>query len=131
VDDILASLGARISASRVSVVWVESINCAGTVLVMISGVLDMVSAPMADKALAILVGGPEVTTVEVDVAAVTYIDMSGLRFLVCAHRHAVETSRPFRLLVGESGAVRRLLDFTQLEAGPTMGDPGPTRPHPN
>jgi anti-sigma B factor antagonist len=119
VDDILASLGGRISMSRLSVVWVDSIRCDGTVLVMISGELDMVSAGMVDEALAVVVAGPITSGVEVDVSGVRYIDMSGVHCLVRAHRQAMESSRTFRWLVGESGAVRRLLDFTRLGAGPT------------
>ena len=118
MDDILASLGGRISVSRVSVVRVASISFGGNVLVTISGELDMVSAFAVDEALAMVIGGPTATALEVDVSAVTYIDMSGLRCLVHAHRLAMEGVRPFTLLIGESGAVRRLLNFAQPQAFP-------------
>jgi anti-sigma B factor antagonist len=86
------------------------------VLVMVSGELDMSSGSRVEEALAIALDEPSTTTVEVDVSGVTFIDMAGLQSLRLARQAAVERNRTFRLLTGESGAVRRLLQLTQLES---------------
>ena len=80
----------------------------GTVVLRLSGELDLVSEPILEAALARAKGSP----VRVDLSDLAFMDSTGLRALLGAAR-----SYPDLKLVGPLQApVRRLLDLTQTHA---------------
>jgi anti-anti-sigma factor len=110
MDDASAKLFRRVPGRCT----VESVSCAGHVLIMLSGELDFDAAPDVVEALAVAGRTAKVKTVDVDVSGVTYIDAAGLYGLILAQQEATANARTFRLLVGESGPVRTLLNLAEL-----------------
>jgi anti-anti-sigma factor len=83
-----------------------------TAVVALEGEIDLSTAPDAERRIADAEENGEVDIV-VDLRAVTFMDSSGLRVLLTAHRRAEENGRRFALVRG-SEAVDRLLDVTGL-----------------
>lgn len=79
----------------------------GVALLHLAGELDMATAPLVDHAAARLMAqGPR--QLDVDVAAVTFCDIAGLRALLRSRRAAHAHHAAFRL-VGVHHRLRRLL----------------------
>ena len=81
-------------------------------VVALEGEIDLSTAPEAERRIAEAESaGPE--RLVVDLREVTFMDSSGLRVLLTAHKRALEAGRGFALVPG-GDAVRRLLDVTGL-----------------
>ncbi len=81
--------------------------------VALTGEVDPHTAPLLEQELGALVEGGA-TAIRIDGTALTFIDSSGLRVLVDAHRRLGAT-RESLLLVGVSPTLRRLLEVTGLD----------------
>lgn len=81
-----------------------------TLLVQVFGELDLAGAPRLASCLDDLRG--RVATVEIDLAGVTFIDLSGLRVLRDAQREARLHGGQLRI-VAPGRAYARLLELTQ------------------
>jgi anti-sigma B factor antagonist len=82
------------------------------VIVRLEGELDLASAPLLERALE----RSEVdaaATVVFDLDGLRFIDSTGLRVLLSAHRKASEAGREFAITRG-SPQVQRLLDITRV-----------------
>jgi anti-sigma B factor antagonist len=85
----------------------------GRVVVVASGQVDLATAPRLAKALAAALGGGAKDIV-VDLAAVDFLDSSGVRTLVEAARDARREGATLRLR-GAQGWVARVLEITGVE----------------
>lgn len=84
----------------------------GAVRLLISGEIDMATAEQIPAATEeVLAGRP--TRIEVDLAGVGFLDSSGLRHLLTAHRIAADNGTDLRL-VNVTGAPLRVLTLTGL-----------------
>lgn len=81
-------------------------------IVALEGEIDLSTAPDAERRITEAEESGPVGIV-VDLRDVTFMDSSGLRVLLIAHRRAQENGRRFALTKG-SEAVDRLLDVTGL-----------------
>ncbi|HET8977721.1 MAG TPA: STAS domain-containing protein [Solirubrobacteraceae bacterium] len=91
--------------------------------VPVAGELDLASAvPMLDAVRAALRSRPQ--TLELDLSAVTFIDVAGLRAVITCRRMAVAHDARL-VLVDPSHAVRRLVEMVGLGAlfGVEAGEP--------
>ena len=78
----------------------------GATVVAVGGELDMASSPALDQAIERVRPGPEERIV-LDLAALEFMDVSGLRVLLDAH-HRAKTKGVRLTLVNVRGEVRRL-----------------------
>ena len=83
-----------------------------TVVVALEGEIDLSSAPDAERRIAEAEAG-EPARIVIDLREVTFMDSSGLRVLLTAHRRADERGGGFALVRGP-GAIERLLEVTGL-----------------
>ena len=83
-----------------------------TTIVALEGEIDLATVPDAERLIADAEAGQPGRLV-IDLSAVTFMDSSGLRVLLTAHRRAEEAGRGFALVRG-SDTVNRLLDVTGL-----------------
>jgi anti-anti-sigma factor len=84
----------------------------GTVRIAVRGELDMAAAPDLSEAIA-KAAGNGVTTVVLDLSAVTFLDSSAIGALVASGRDAAEAGA--RLQIGpRSDIVTRVLEITGL-----------------
>ena len=83
-----------------------------TRVVALEGEIDLSTAPEAERRIA-EAEDAEPERLIVDLRAVTFMDSSGLRILLTAHRRAEEQGRGFALITG-GDAVERLLSVTGL-----------------
>jgi anti-anti-sigma factor len=72
----------------------------------------MYSVAVLEHAVADALADPGEAAVELDLAAVSFIDSTGLRALLNAREQAGDVGRPLRL-VGAGPAVRRILHLTR------------------
>jgi anti-sigma B factor antagonist len=92
----------------------------GDHIVTVSGEIDIASAPTLSEALVQFVEG----NVVVDLGQVTFIDASGLRALIAAHRHIER--REGRLIVEDmSPVVRRLFAIAGIDPSLFLGSEVP------
>ncbi len=82
-------------------------------LITITGEVDAHSAPRLEGEIRAGLLSPTVQRLVVDLAAVTFIDSSGLRVLISTHRAMRERSGRF-VIRQPSGTVRTLLDITHV-----------------
>jgi anti-sigma B factor antagonist len=82
--------------------------------VRITGDVDAYSGPVLAGHLVAAVEQAAVTTVELDLRGVTFLDAAGLTALVVAHQAATSAGRVLRLRCGTNRAVLRPLDLTGL-----------------
>jgi anti-sigma B factor antagonist len=83
-----------------------------TIVVALEGEIDLAAAPAAERRIADAEErGPG--RLVIDLREVTFMDSSGLRVLLTAHRRAEEAGRAFALVKGGE-AVERLLDVTGI-----------------
>jgi anti-anti-sigma factor len=83
-----------------------------TAVVALEGEIDLASVPDAERLIAEAEANSPGRLI-VDLREVTFMDSSGLRVLLTAHRRAEEAGRGFALVRG-GGTVNRLLDVTGL-----------------
>jgi anti-sigma B factor antagonist len=79
----------------------------------LTGEVDPHTAPLLEQALAELIDGGA-TSIRLDGSGLTFIDSSGLRVLVDAHRRLGATKEAL-LLTGVTPTLRRLLEVTGLD----------------
>ncbi|WP_193783434.1 STAS domain-containing protein [Streptomyces sp. E5N91] len=101
---------------------VQVVDAGATLLLRVSGELDIATAPCLETVLAPLTG----RACELDLAHVTFIDSTGINLLTRHHRHTTAVGGRLRL-VAASQAVRRILDITGT-AYLLTGDLGPPSP---
>jgi anti-anti-sigma factor len=79
----------------------------------LEGELDLATTPILEVRLeaATRKGGP----IELDLTELTFIDASGLRAILSAHRRALRRGEPGISLINPSGDIRRLLSLTALD----------------
>jgi anti-anti-sigma factor len=82
----------------------------GRATLVVTGEIDLVTAPYLRDELAAVVGGAGSTTV-VDLSGVTFIDSSGLGALIDA-RTAIDATDATLVLLNPSGPCRRVLELT-------------------
>ena len=87
----------------------------GTVVVRVTGDVDVASSQMLDDALTELARQPA-GRVMVDLSDVTFMDSSGLRALVQA-RDRMDRGRRWLVVCGATGQPRRLLDIGRVHYG--------------
>lgn len=93
-------------------------------VVALEGEIDLSAAPEAERLIAEAEArGP--AQLVVDLRAVTFMDSSGLRVLLTAHRRAEENGRTFALVRGGE-SVDRLLEVTGLVERLVLLDEPPT-----
>ncbi|MGI8461723.1 MAG: STAS domain-containing protein [Solirubrobacterales bacterium] len=83
-----------------------------TVVVALEGEIDLSTAPEAERRILDAAGGSPARIV-IDLREVTFMDSSGVRVLLSAHRDAESNGRSFAIVKGNS-AVDRLLEVTGL-----------------
>lgn len=82
--------------------------------VLVRGEVDSSTAPGLCDCLLDVLGRPGLTSVEVDLSQVTFLDSAGLSALAVAHRAAVGADRVLRMRCGTARAVVRPLQITGL-----------------
>ena len=83
-----------------------------TVVVVLEGEIDLAAAPEAERKIADA-EAREPGRLVIDLREVTFMDSSGLRVLLTAHRRSEQAGRGYALVKG-GDAVARLLDVTGL-----------------
>jgi len=87
----------------------------GRLCMIVSGEIDMTSAPRFEAAVSHALDTHQPTTLELDLTGVTFMDSSGIRVLLRVHQAA--QARNCTLTVGQvSPAVARVLDITGVRA---------------
>jgi anti-anti-sigma factor len=99
-------------------------EAAETKIVALEGEIDLALVPEAERKIAEAEAG-EPSRLVIDLSEVTFMDSSGLRVLLTAHRRAEEAGRSFALVKG-SDTVNRLLEVTGLSERLEVLDETPT-----
>jgi anti-anti-sigma factor len=82
----------------------------GTIVVHITGDLDLATSPRVDDTLS----SAGVAHVVIDLAGCTFLDSSGVRVLVEAVRDAPERGRRVSIVAADTG-IRRVLEITGVD----------------
>lgn len=98
----------------------------GHVVLTLRGDLDLAATPRFDAALA--AARPLVGPLTIDLAAIGFVDSSGLRSLIAARQVALEDTGTGAALAGVAPDLRRLLDISGLADAFSMLAPGEGRP---
>jgi len=93
---------------------IKTVATGGGCAVTVRGDVDADTAPRLRVCLLEVLGRSDVTTVDLDLAGVTFLDSAGLTALVVAHRAAQHNGRVLSLRTGTSRAVVRPLQITGL-----------------
>lgn len=80
----------------------------------LEGEFDLLGLDPARTALGELLAG-DATAIAIDLSGLSFIDSSGLRFMMEAHRSCVERGRDLRLIPGGPD-VQRVFSLTGLDA---------------
>jgi anti-sigma B factor antagonist len=91
---------------------VETRNAGRTVVLSLSGELDLVSGPRLEEALRVL-DDPDTEVLVLDLRGLDFMDSTGLHILVKAQRKAEESGRRLALVRGRE-QVQRLLHLTGM-----------------
>ncbi|HEX6116573.1 MAG TPA: STAS domain-containing protein [Solirubrobacterales bacterium] len=83
-----------------------------TTIVALEGEIDLSTVPEAERLITDAEAGRPARLV-IDLSEVTFMDSSGLRVLLTAHRRAEEAGRGFAIVKG-GDTVNRLLEVTGL-----------------
>ena len=83
----------------------------GTLLVRVTGDLDLATSPRVGDALS---SAPVARHVVIDLTGCTFVDSSGVRVLVPAARDAPESGRGVSLVAPDSG-IRRVLEISGVD----------------
>ncbi len=93
----------------------------GTATVVVSGEVDLSSAPIVENAIYDAVAADGVDAVVVDLSAVRFLDSSGIALLLKGRRQADENGVSYQV-TGAHGTVRRVLELSgvweHLSSGP-------------
>lgn len=93
---------------------IASTSESGEIVISVSGELDIATAPKLESELdGAIAGSP--TAVYVDLSDVQFMDSTGLRLLIGAHRRLSEAGADFGVATGESPA-RRVIELTGMDA---------------
>lgn len=92
---------------------IETERDGDTAVVTVAGELDMSSAPRLESTLSELAGDAEVRRVVIDLSGTGFVDSSGLRAILSAHRQ-LDASGSELTLRAPSAPVTRLLEITAL-----------------
>ena len=79
--------------------------------VAVSGDVDLSTSPGVERAIREAVAAPGTTTVRVDLAAVDFLDSSGISVLLRGRRSADEHGVAYRV-IGAHGIARRVLEIS-------------------
>jgi anti-anti-sigma factor len=99
----LGSIGMAMTESAVN----------GLVVVNLSGEIDLSNADDLPPALSQVATTPDVSAVHVDLAAVSFIDSSGLRALLISEAHLAKVGSEFKVC-NPTEHTRRLFELTGL-----------------
>jgi anti-sigma B factor antagonist len=110
----------RLGSSVQSDFRVEMLNQGRTVIIAVSGELDLASGPELEAELN-QVSGPETQMLVVDLRGLEFMDSTGLSILVRAHQRLSEEGCEMGLVKGSS-QVQRLLDLTGVSDRLTLVD---------
>ena len=106
-------------------VSVTSDRSGGVLTVAVSGEVDLASAPDVEQAIADALRTDGVTTVQVDLSGVRFLDSSGIALLLRGRRDADERAVGYRV-TGVRGIAKQVLELTgvlaHLSSGPTGTD---------
>jgi anti-anti-sigma factor len=91
---------------------VQTTQADGSLIVRVSGELDLATAPMLEDALAGIEAGEG--PVVLDLSALTFIDSTGLRLAVRLHARCVGCARELEIRPGPP-AVQRVFELTHLD----------------
>jgi anti-anti-sigma factor len=96
----------------------------GIAVVAPRGELDVAGTPELDDAVAAVVEEPGVRGVVIDLSGLEFLDSSGLRAIVLAHRHVEDCGLRFALVRGGE-PVHRVFDITRMtDRLPWVASPG-------
>ena len=88
----------------------------GSVLtVVVTGEVDLSSSPAVESAISDAVAADGVTSIEVDLSEVRFLDSSGIRLLLKGRRSADARGRTYRV-TGANGIARQVLELTGVWA---------------
>jgi len=82
-------------------------------VVVVTGEIDMATAPMLERELSAAIGAGEGAVV-LDLCGVTFFDSSGLRVTILAHRDLGEQNRRLAVVCDPEGHVRRTFGLAGL-----------------
>jgi len=92
----------------------------GRTVLVLAGYIDLSTAMRVGAAISAAL--PEASSLEVDLAGVTFVDSSGLREFVLGYQQAKSAGRGFRL-TGAHGSIRQVLEISGLYDSLTEGLP--------
>jgi anti-sigma B factor antagonist len=98
---------------------VSTLDKDGWVVIVAEGEIDIASAPLLDDAVEDAVNGGA-DHIAVDLQPTSFMDSTGLRSLISAHRRLSDTGR--LVVIPGSGPVRRLLEVAGVESTLTLVD---------
>jgi anti-sigma B factor antagonist len=79
----------------------------------LSGELDLAAVPELNREVASIIAKDETPDLLIDLALVTFLDSSGLAFLVSAHKRLLNAGAQLTI-VGATPQIRRLFEITGL-----------------
>jgi anti-sigma B factor antagonist len=103
-------------------VSVSSQRDAGVLTLAVSGEVDLATSPLVDDAITEAIASSGVTVVEVDLAAVEFLDSSGVALLLKGRRRADERGVAYRV-TGAHGTPLQVLQIAGVWAH-LSGDSG-------
>jgi anti-anti-sigma factor len=92
-----------------------------TARVAFQGEIDLAMVDDVDRCVGAALAQPGVDALVVDLAACTYLDSSGLRALLRAHRETQRAELPLSI-TGVQGIVRRVIELTHLDGELPLAD---------
>ena len=101
---------------------VRDVGANGRHTLVLSGELDIASAPMLEAAVA-EVPDSGTSALVLDLSEVTFMDSSGLKAVLATYKRCQEQEREFSL-AGASDSVRRVLDMTGVSDAIGLGRVG-------
>ena len=93
----------------------ETREADGSVVVAVTGEVDLDTAPRLREAVAVALDEVEGGTCVLDLTEVTYLGSAGLTALVDATREAAARSEPLRIVVDANRPVIRPIEITGLD----------------
>lgn len=104
----------------------QDVICGSKRTLRLAGELDLVTAPLLEAALRLVLAAPAVSVIELDLSRVTFMDSSGLRSVLLARDLCAQGLRDFQLVPGPS-QVQRLFEITGTLGLLTSADQGAGR----
>jgi anti-sigma B factor antagonist len=114
----------------VNLLDVSSAMLDGRAILALTGELDLSTVPEAETSLQQLATQSGTSPIVLDLRELTFMDSTGLRFILAAEARARETNRPFVIVRGPQ-PVHRVFRLAMLEERLAFADspddaPGPT-----